>query len=287
MIDQLIFDPTNSDTIADSHKVFVSLLGSDGATQLTNTTVGPDTGLDVNLINASIAVSATDLDIRDLSASQDNVAISDGTDTLAINADGSINATVTATDLDIRDLTAASDSVASHLFDGAGTALTSTLVGADQSLDVNITQSVALAVSATDLDIRDLSHTQDSIRLGNGTVLNTITTLGSKEAIDVNIAGADVSSDTANTALANTATTVGATATDLVGTDLANRKFVWVYNNSNRRMFIGNGSVTAANGFPLGVKSYLPMEAGASIDLHAIHASVTGLSGDARILELS
>ena len=36
-------------------------------------------------------VSATDLDIRDLSASQDNVAISDGTDTLAVNADGSIN----------------------------------------------------------------------------------------------------------------------------------------------------------------------------------------------------
>ena len=36
-------------------------------------------------------VSATDLDIRDLSASQDSVAISDGTDTLAIQADGSIN----------------------------------------------------------------------------------------------------------------------------------------------------------------------------------------------------
>lgn len=36
-------------------------------------------------------VSATDLDIRDLSASQDSISISDGTDTLAIEADGSIN----------------------------------------------------------------------------------------------------------------------------------------------------------------------------------------------------
>jgi hypothetical protein len=39
----------------------------------------------------SLTVDATDLDIRDLSASQDNVAISDGTDTLEVNADGSIN----------------------------------------------------------------------------------------------------------------------------------------------------------------------------------------------------
>jgi len=42
-------------------------------------------------VDGSVTVSATDLDIRDLSASQDNVAISDGTDTLAVNADGSIN----------------------------------------------------------------------------------------------------------------------------------------------------------------------------------------------------
>lgn len=38
-----------------------------------------------------IPVTATDFDIRDLNASQDNVAISDGTDTLQVNADGSIN----------------------------------------------------------------------------------------------------------------------------------------------------------------------------------------------------
>jgi len=40
------------------------------------------------------------------------VEITDGTDTLAVNADGSINAVVTATDLDIRDLANATDHVA-------------------------------------------------------------------------------------------------------------------------------------------------------------------------------
>lgn len=59
-------------------------------------TDGTDT-LEVNAdgsINA--VVTATDLDVRDLSASQDNVAISDGTDTLAVNSDGSINVKIDA-----------------------------------------------------------------------------------------------------------------------------------------------------------------------------------------------
>jgi hypothetical protein len=46
----------------------------------------------------SITVDASDLDIRNLSAAQDNVAISDGTDTLAINNDGSINVQVSGID---------------------------------------------------------------------------------------------------------------------------------------------------------------------------------------------
>lgn len=55
-----------------------------GTSFLTSTTVSSDIGLDVYIINEN-------LDIRDLSASQDNVAISDGTNQLIVNADGSIN----------------------------------------------------------------------------------------------------------------------------------------------------------------------------------------------------
>jgi hypothetical protein len=77
--------------------------------------VNADGSINVTDNGASLTVDATDLDIRDLSASQDNVAISDGTDTLAVNSDGSINAVVTATNLDIRDLTSATDSVAADI----------------------------------------------------------------------------------------------------------------------------------------------------------------------------
>ena len=163
MKDKLIFDVTDANTIADSDSVGAFLRSSDGTLLthstvggkealdvsiadgvnvevdlshiddsvrlgdgtdfFTSTTVGADIGLDVNIINASIAVTATDLDIRDLAFATDSVtAHQGGTWTI----DSITNAvTVQATDLDIRDLTAASDSVASHLFDGAGTALTS------------------------------------------------------------------------------------------------------------------------------------------------------------------
>lgn len=66
----------------------------------------------------SITVDAVDLDIRNLTQATDSVAVGDGTDTLAVNADGSINVTdnggsltVDAVDLDIRNLTLAQDAV--------------------------------------------------------------------------------------------------------------------------------------------------------------------------------
>jgi hypothetical protein len=45
-------------------------------------------------ISGSVTVTATDLDIRDLSHTQDSVKVGDGTDFLAVNADGSINVNV-------------------------------------------------------------------------------------------------------------------------------------------------------------------------------------------------
>jgi hypothetical protein len=68
------------------------------ATALRVTIANDSTGLlSVDDNGGSLTVDAVDLDIRDLSASQDNVAISDGTDTLAVNTDGSINVVTQST----------------------------------------------------------------------------------------------------------------------------------------------------------------------------------------------
>ena len=296
MKDQLIFDVTDADTIADSDSVGAFLRASDG-TLLTHSDVGGkkaldvsiadgvnvevdlshiddsvrlgdgtafftstsengDIALDVHLSNSSIAVTAVDLDIRDLAFATDKVDVSGSEVSLdaatlaaleTINAvqsgvwdigtvttltgitndvniaDGGNSITVDAIDLDIRDLTAASDSVQSNMFDGAGTALTSTLVGGDQALDVNISNEISVNDAA----------------LADTAILSAADTL----------------------AAAGTAETV-------VAANLAARKYLLVRNNDNRVMYIGAAGVTAANGFPVSPGSYLEMRAGASVDVY-------------------
>lgn len=102
--------------------------------------------------DGSLTVTATDLDIRDLDATQDNVAISDGTDTLAINADGSINVAPVS--------------------------------GSVFSIDDN---GGSITVDATDLDIRNLSASQDNVAISDGTDTLAINSDGS---INVVVAGA-------------------------------------------------------------------------------------------------
>lgn len=104
----------------------------------------------------SITVDAVDLDIRNLSHTQDSIKIGDGTDFLAVNVDGSINSVVTATDLDIRDLSAATDSVSAWLKDATGTAfsasnplyVTSVDGSGTEINDYNTAAAVAAAASS-------------------------------------------------------------------------------------------------------------------------------------------
>lgn len=140
MLHRLLFDTAAPD---DSPNVGSYVRAGDDGTLIGHVS----DALKVSFTNTSVAVTATDLDIRDLSHTQDSVKIGDGTDFIDINADGSLNITdnggsltVDATDFDIRDLTAASDSVAAWLNDGAGNALTST----GGALDVNMTNTLTI-----------------------------------------------------------------------------------------------------------------------------------------------
>jgi len=291
MKDQLIFDVTSADTIADSDSVGAYVRSSDG-TLITHTQNGAKEGLDVNMINDSIVVTATDLDIRPLT-NADVVTVEQGTSPWVIGdgggsitvdgtvaatqsgvwnigtvtsitndvniADGGNSITVDASDLDIRDLTAASDSVAAWLSDGAGTALTSTLVGSDQALDVNVVGGLNVEV--------DLSHVDDSVRLGDGTNFFTSTTIGSDIGLDVNVINNPANANTAILSAADTLATAG-TAEKVVASNLANRKYLFVRNYSNRKIYIGSSSVDSTNGFPVSPGSYLELKAGPSVDVY-------------------
>lgn len=102
------------------------------------------------------------------------------------------------------------------------------------------------------------------------------------------VTSADAAADAAlaNVAIANAVNTlaVAGTAEDLVASPLANRKYLFAYNNDNVRMFVGASGVTPANGFPIAPRSYLELRAGAAVDIEFVSAK---LGHEARTLELS
>jgi hypothetical protein len=184
--EQLILDTT---ALSESDNVGAYIRSSDG-TLITHTNVGGKDALDVNIVN----------DINVAIAPGSEIKITDGTDDLAINADGSINAVVTATDLDIRNLAFATDKV-----DVSGSSVTVTAADLDirdlafatdkvdvsgSTVELGATTLAALeniTVSATDFDIRNLSAAQDNVAIANGANVLAVNADGS---INVN---ADVS----------------------------------------------------------------------------------------------
>jgi hypothetical protein len=128
-----------------------------------------DGGLLVHLVNG-VTITATDLDIRDLSHTQDSVKVGDGTDFLAVNADGSINAVVTATNLDVRDLAFATDKV-----DVSGSSVTVSATDLDIRDLNSATDSVT--VVATNLDVRDLAFATDKVDVSGSSVTVSATDL--------------------------------------------------------------------------------------------------------------
>lgn len=151
--------------------------------------------------------------------------------------------------------------VDSTLKDGAGTALTSTLIGGKQGLDVNVIEGINVEV--------DSSHLDDSIRLGDGTDFFTSHTVGSDVGLDVyQLNDASV----ANVAIATAADTlaVADTSQDVVASPLANRKYLYIKNLDNKPIYIGPTGVTTADGFPLSASAIAELKIGSAVDIEYV-----------------
>lgn len=235
--------------------------------------------LDVNVVNTvpvsvggSVAVTATDLDIRDLVFATDKVDVS--------GSSVSISGTVAVT-----------QSTSPWTVDGT-VELGATSLAALETIELGATTLAALeniTVSATDLDIRDLSHLagKDSVQIGDGTSLITSTLVSGKQALDVNIANSiDIDDDLANTAIENTATAVSTSAVNVVSSPLANRKFLAIASNANKIVYFGKTGVTTANGFPLYMREKAMFRIGAAVTPQFIGESGSS-SEDMRVMELS
>jgi hypothetical protein len=94
-------------------------------------------------------------------------------------------------------------------------------------------------------------------------------------------------------ALADTAAGLVATAEtgaainvskNAVAAPLASRKYLWIYNNDNQKMFIGGAGVSVTSGFPISPGSYMELRAGAAVDVEFVSAKAAHLI---RTLELA
>lgn len=274
-----------------------------------------DAGGDVLAINGdgsiNAVVSATDLDIRDLTHVSDSVKVGDGTDFLAVNGDGSINAVVSATDLDIRDLVNTQDSIAigdeTNLVDleisdaafvgGYGFSMYGVrqdAAGSPVSADGDAHPFVfnndgELKVAA---DIRS-EVADDAADSGNPIKVGSRAVDGALSAISASNDRADLISDmyrrvwmndSANISVKNSAASVTTTAAEIVSSPLAGRRFITIQNRGNGDVYMGfDNTVTSSNGLVIPKGSSYTEKLGEDIDIWLISTDAGG--EDVRILE--
>jgi hypothetical protein len=245
--EKLVFDPAAA---AETDNIGAYVRSSDG-TLITHTQVGGKDGLDVNVINASLEVTATNLDIRDLSHTQDNVAIAQGGNTLVVNADGSINVNA---DIDI--------------VNGSDKAEDSAHASGDIGTYVLAVRQDALAPSTSaDGDYASFKVNADGA-------------LWVEQASPVEI----IAPSYTNWLVSQN--TIDTTAELVVAADLTNRRKILIQNvTNNRTVFLGNSNaVTSANGIRLSAGSTIELELAAGVDIYAI-ANNNG--ADLRVAEIA
>lgn len=100
------------------------------------------------------------------------------------------------------------------------------------------------------------------------------------------VAQMDVDDDLADIAINNTATAVSTTAVNVVSSALANRKWLYLANEGNIKLYFGENGVTTSNGFPMSKGEKFEFRIGPSVAPQIIGG--TGASSeDLRVMELS
>lgn len=136
-----------------------------------------------------------------------------------------------------------------------------------------------------------LNANSDSIRLGDGTNLNTMTTVGSKKGIDANIIGGSVTGTLNPTGLSNGLKTQRMIITDVPQqvptTPLTGRNTMSVRILGTNIVYLGNSTVTSAAGYPKYNKEEIVMDIQANPSVNLWAVCDTGLTCEIAIMEIS
>lgn len=198
-------------------------------------------------------------------------------------------------------------SIAAYVTDAAGVLITSTLVSAKQSLDVNVTQSALPAGAATETTLAailaDLTAVTSTfgaayasgnsmiksgiaVRSDAGGALVGATNEYSPLSLDANgyLRVSGTFTDTVATVLQQ-AIAVGTTAVLLPTAALASRKSLFIQNTGTKTVFIGSSTVTntgVTKGPFLEKGGFITLDASAAA---AVYAIASAAAGEVTILE--
>lgn len=248
------------------------------------------TGNALSSTGGALHVSATNLDIRDLTHVSDSVKIGDGTDFLAINADGSIN--VNGTDVYDEDSAHSSGAKGSLSLvvrkDAPGSLVDADGDYAPLQVDdqgrLRVTGSIVLDGQYAE----DSAHTSGNIGIYNLAVRSDIPAIGSSASGDYASQTVDAYNrlwvnDAPNISMTAAAATVTTTSALLIAS-LAGRKKLMIQNLGTKEIFIGPSGVTTSSGVRIAGGAGYEIEAGPDLVWHAV-ASVG--TQDVRVLQLA
>ena len=248
------------------------------------------TGNALSSTGGALHVSATNLDIRDLTHVSDSVKIGDGTDFLAVNADGSIN--VNGTDVYDEDSAHSSGAKGSLSLvvrkDAPGSLVDADGDYAPLQVDdqgrLRVTGSIVLDGQYAE----DSAHTSGNIGIYNLAVRSDIPAIGSSASGDYASQTVDAYNrlwvnDAPNISMTAAAATVTTTSALLIAS-LAGRKKLMIQNLGTKEIFIGPSGVTTSSGVRIAGGAGYEIEAGPDLVWHAV-ASVG--TQDVRVLQLA
>jgi len=248
------------------------------------------TGNALSSTGGALHVSATNLDIRDLTHVSDSVKIGDGTDFLAVNADGSIN--VNGTDVYDED-SAHSSGAKGNLPLAVRKDVVGTMVSADGDYSpLQVDDQGRLRVSGSIvLDgqyAEDSVHSSGNIGIYNLAVRSDIPAIGSSASGDYASQTVDAYNrlwvnNAPNISMSAAAATVTTTSA-LLAASIAGRKKLMIQNLGTKEIFIGPSGVTTSSGVRVAPGAGYEVEAGPDIAWHAVASSG---SQNVRVLQLA
>lgn len=237
--------------------------------------IGADGSLNVTDNGGSLTVDAVNLDIRDLAFATDKVDVTGSEVSLD---SGTLAALESIT------VQNGAGAAAVNIQDGGnsitvdGTVSISGNVTVDQGTSPWVVGDGggSLTVDAVDLDIRDLSHSQDSVKIGDGTDFLAVNADGS-----INVQSFEGAYSSWTVVAASVDDTVG--GTQLAASPLSGRLRVEIQNLGTQDIYIRQSTgVTTSNGLkiPKGSSYEQALDAGA-----AIYAITPSGSSDVRIAQ--